>query len=58
MVFSTSTKHKTRTSMKSKSFSQNGAHITKNGKFIVFNLQCTKVGENYGRNMMHGVMKA
>ena len=28
----------------------------KNVKFSVFTLQCTKVGENYGCKMMHGLM--
>ena len=32
-------------------------HILHIGKFSVLTLQCTKLGENYGRKMMHGVMK-
>ena len=58
MVFSTSINHKARTNIKFNLFIRNVAHITKNVKFSIFTLQCTKVGQNYDRQVMHGVMRA
>ena len=55
MVFSIPTKHKTRTSI-NLIFLLKCITCYKNVKFSVFFFKCTKVGENYCRKMMHGVM--
>ena len=57
MKFSTPTNHKTRTSINLIFFPKWSTYY-KNDEFSVFTLQCTEVGENYGRKMMHGVLKA
>ena len=56
MVFLITTKHKTTNSINFNLFLKISTYY-KNFKFSVFTLQYTKVGESYGRKIMHGVMK-